>query len=1041
MFFHKNRLFKKTALFVLLALLAAGIQSASADSTKPLSVLLIDGQNNHKWRATTPVIVEMLESTGRFSVDVATVTSGETIGFSPDFTSYDVVFSNYNGRSWPEETRKAFVSYMKSGGGLVILHAADNSFPNWKEYNEMIGLGGWGGRNEKSGPYVYMKDNQIVIDHTPGGGGSHGAQRPYLVKTREPDHPIMKGLPTPWLHVADELYCKMRGPAKNMTILATSLSKVTNREEPVLFTIRYGKGRIFHTVLGHDAKQVKCMGCAVTLQRGTEWAATGKVTLTDVPANFPTKTETKTWISDAAFDNFKTYDFGKSRKGMAAIEKSLLGAPPAYLNYVEGKLLPILTASGTTYAGRQAILRILRRIGSAKCVPAVRSLLTDKELSHMARYVLQHLPAKEATVALLNALEKTDGGLKTGIIGSLGARNVRSAVNAIAPCAASKNLSRATAALKALGRIGGEEAARALSEADVSRQLRALKNESLLRCADCLLTEGKAEKAEGIYRAVAELRTNRPALRIAAYGGLFAASPEKVFPEILDFLQSRNEAFQDAAVTMLTKTKGSAITKKLASKLSGLPPAQAVKVISILVNRGDPAASPALRKACENDNADVQTASVKALGTLGSADVVTFLLKRSLSDAPSAGTAFESLTALSGEKACKTIAASLKEKKPALRLQAVKVLAARRETAALPAFADALSDENGDVRQEACRALQNMGSAEELPAVLGSIVETKEEGEVPQLMQAAEKIISRVENRQKATQAAVKAIRQADGRRKETLFPLLALFSTDKALTAARKGLQSDDKAIVLAAITALSQWNNPAPLGDLKKLALKGKDSSLRRVAMNGYITLLALPANRPSHETVQLFKETLPLLPGKEHKQKLIELLTRFPCRAAFELAGSFADDPALGATAKKVQAEIKKLITQKNLSATSSHNPNETRNAFDNNQSTRWTTGTPMRPGMWFVLDMGVEQAVTSLTLDTKNSAGDYPRGSKVSTSFDGKNWGKPVLTVKAQGPVTTYTFKEPVYTRFIKIEQTGSTQGLFWSIHELSVTFKE
>ena len=93
-------------------------------------------------------------------------------GFAPDFAQYDAVVSNYNGDSWSPKTQQALIDYVNNGGGLVIVHAADNSFPNWKEYNEMIGLGGWGGRSEKSGPYVYFKDGSIVRDESKGPGGS-----------------------------------------------------------------------------------------------------------------------------------------------------------------------------------------------------------------------------------------------------------------------------------------------------------------------------------------------------------------------------------------------------------------------------------------------------------------------------------------------------------------------------------------------------------------------------------------------------------------------------------------------------------------------------------------------------------------------------------------------------------------------------------------------------------------------------------------------------------------------------------------------------
>jgi type 1 glutamine amidotransferase len=212
--------------------------------------------------------------------------------FKPDFAKYDVIVSNYTGKDWPQETQKALVDYMNNGGGLVIFHAADNAFPKWPEWNEMIAIGGWGGRNEKSGPMVRYRDGKVVLDSSPGIGGSHGPQHEFQVTTRDRFHPIMAGLPDKWMHAKDELYSTLRGPAKNVTILATAYAdpaqKGTGENEPALFTVRYGKGRIFHTVLGHAPEQMRCVGFIVTYQRGAEWAATGRVTQVNVPDDFPT---------------------------------------------------------------------------------------------------------------------------------------------------------------------------------------------------------------------------------------------------------------------------------------------------------------------------------------------------------------------------------------------------------------------------------------------------------------------------------------------------------------------------------------------------------------------------------------------------------------------------------------------------------------------------------------------------------------------------------------------------------------------------------
>lgn len=279
--------------FGLVWLLAAPAMAA------PMKALIIDGRNNHDWKATTPVLKRLLEETGLFAVDVLTAPPGNEAlqTFQPDFARYAVVVLNYNdfgpknAGDWPKATQLAFEAYVHNGGGVVSYHAADNAFPKWVEFNRIIGLGGWGGRSEKDGPYIRWTNGKVVRDTTPGLGGSHGPRHAFQVVMRNRKHPISKGLPQAWMHNVDELYDRLRGPAENLDLIATAFSardqKGTGENEPALFAIQYGRGRVFHTTLGHDVEAMKCVGFIVTLQRGTEWAATGRVKQ-KVPPDFPT---------------------------------------------------------------------------------------------------------------------------------------------------------------------------------------------------------------------------------------------------------------------------------------------------------------------------------------------------------------------------------------------------------------------------------------------------------------------------------------------------------------------------------------------------------------------------------------------------------------------------------------------------------------------------------------------------------------------------------------------------------------------------------
>lgn len=262
---------------IVLAFLMAAPSGLVYAADHKLKAVIVDGVNNHDWAAGTAAITNILESTGRFTVDEATYPK------LPDFARYDVVINNFNGGHtssgvrWPPEAERALTSYVRAGGGLVVFHAANNAFLNWPEYNSMIGLG-WRDPSFGKGIAVAPNGKIFVIPQGEGLPPGHGPRHDFEIFVLNKRHPVTRGLPDHWLHPSEQLTHGQHGPAEGLTILTYAVSEISHQGEPMDWVRHYGKGRVYVTMLGHTWKDepnpnLQDANFRKLFAQGVQWAA------------------------------------------------------------------------------------------------------------------------------------------------------------------------------------------------------------------------------------------------------------------------------------------------------------------------------------------------------------------------------------------------------------------------------------------------------------------------------------------------------------------------------------------------------------------------------------------------------------------------------------------------------------------------------------------------------------------------------------------------------------------------------------------------
>ncbi len=855
--------------------LAAMIAATSAASGAPkVRVLLLSGRNNHDWRTTTPALAKLYEASGRFAV---TVTNEPEKLDAAAFRTCDAIVSNWTPwpnikqRVWDAGTEKAFLDFVRSGGGMVVFHAASTACQSWPEFQQIIGAT-WG-----------------------MGKTGHGRRHEFAVKVADEAHPVTAGMGE--FRIFDELWHRMAAQPK-ATVLATAFSAKdrggSGADEPVAFCTRFGQGRGFNLVLGHDTKAMGSPGWQALMLRGTEWAATGQVTL-PAPAAGGAPSEAQV---DAALKAVRTYRFGQSRKPLAAVEKLVYGASrdPAARKRLAAKLAAML-ASDVSPDVREFVCGQLSLIGGEAEVPVLAALLTDEKLSQPARSALERIPGAAALAALRAALGKAKGGVRVGLIGSLGERRDAGSAAALGEVLGGKDLEAAAAAVDALGKIGGEAALDALvaAKAKLPQSLRTPLARAMLRCAEGLLAEGKSDRAAAVFRDLSDPAQPKH-IRVAAFPGRIATQKQDAARQIAAALSGDDSAMQRAAVRAVRIARDPKLLGSLAAGLAALPPPARAALIETLGRRRVTSALPAIAKEASSRDATVRRAALAALGEVGNASTVGLLAKLA---AGAEGTdrqiARAGLQRLRGDDVDPAMVQGLKSAPPAVRRELIAALRQRGARSAVEAFLAAAGDADAGVRSEAVKGLGQLADLSALPAVLARLGKVGSDADRWNLEQALAAICRRG-GAAKGTDRLLGAVDPEDAAFTGSLLRVLARLGGPKALREIRNAAASKAPDLRAAGIRALAEWPDAAPLEDLLALAESSGDPVSKVLALRGFVGLSARAADRKPPALAKLYARAMAAADRAQEKRALLGGLAGVHCPEALRLACGCLTTPGL-------------------------------------------------------------------------------------------------------------------------------------------------
>jgi HEAT repeat protein len=562
----------------------------------------------------------------------------------------------------------------------------------------------------------------------------------------------------------------------------------------------------------------------------------------------------------------------------------------------------------TPAPARLWLLTQLERIGREESVLAVAGVIDDKDdvVREAAVRALANNPSPKATAPLTSALKAATGQPKIGLLNALGHRGDPTAVAAVEKELGSSDEPTAVAAARALGRTPRADALDALDAAKAKAKggVRKAVADALLAHADRLRKSDTAAAAK-IYAGLNSSDETKP-VRLAAVRGTIQTAGDQAGELILKLLSGDDAGAKAVAVGQIeTLTVGA--LKTLAGSLDKLTPPNQVAVVTAIAAKGDRTQAGVALSAAKSADADVKRAGIHALGRLGDATAVEFLLDAMSGKDATAGDAAESLASLPADGVNEKLVAVLNaEKTPARTVALIGILERRKALESVPTLVRLAGGDDAAVRTAAFAGLKTLPDAKVVPQLIPALLMTEIGKEREAAEQSLAFIASQVPSVEQKAEPVLAAINSTAKERAAELYPLLGRLGGEAGQKLLRAALGGKDRA---AAVVGLCNWPDGSAKDDLLALAYKGSAAEKQR-AVQALIRINAVLIDRTPEErlaTLETLKKTMKLATRDEERRALLEGIGFVRHIETLRFVVPYLDDKTLGQSACKGVVEL--------------------------------------------------------------------------------------------------------------------------------------